>query len=70
MLFYEVKLIHPETKEVYFEKTGPSPEMPNPETMKAHQGAILVIRTTDSLLPRGETQKKPLDSSYGWKKTG
>lgn len=48
MLYYEVKLLNPETKEIYFNVTSPKPTLPSPEILERHKGAILVIRTTDN----------------------
>ena len=45
MLFYEVKLINPETKEVYFTVTATKPTFPSKKIMDANRNAILVIRT-------------------------
>jgi hypothetical protein len=50
MLYYEVKLINPETKEVFFSATSLRPEFPSQDLMDRHQGAILVIRTTPNPL--------------------
>lgn len=46
MLYYEVRLIHPETKEVYFFSSSPRPLLPSQEIIDRHQGAVLVVRTT------------------------
>lgn len=45
MLYYEVKLINPETKEVYFQSTGPKPKFPSQKFVDSHLGSVLVIRT-------------------------
>ncbi len=47
MMYYEVKLINPETKEVYFMETSVKPQFPSPEFFDCHQGAVLVIRTLE-----------------------
>lgn len=46
MMYYEIKLINPETKEVYFKVTSPKPKFPTKEVMDRFKGAMLVIRTT------------------------
>lgn len=46
MLYYEIKLINPETKEVYFKVTSARPKFPSQEIMDRYRGAMLVIRTT------------------------
>ncbi len=46
MLYYEVKLINPETKEIFFAETSVRPKFPSQSLIDQHQGAILVIRTT------------------------
>ena len=48
MLYYEVKLIHPETKEVFFNVTSVKPKLPSQDILDRYKGAILVIRTTSS----------------------
>lgn len=45
MLYYEVKLIHPETKEVYFNVTSTKPTLPSQKIFNQHKDAVLVIRT-------------------------
>lgn len=45
MLYYEVKLIDAETKEVYFEEISVKPKFPTPDFYTRHRNAILVIRT-------------------------
>ena len=49
MLIYDVKLIHPQTKEVLFQTQGTRPQLPSSDVFKQHPGAILVINTRDSL---------------------
>lgn len=46
MLYYEIKLINPETKEVYYKVTSEKPQLPTKEEMDRHKGAMLVVRTT------------------------
>jgi hypothetical protein len=48
MLFYEVKLIHPQTKEIYYLVTSEKPQLPAKEVMDQFKGAVLVIRTTST----------------------
>lgn len=48
MLYYEVKLINPETKEIFFAVTSPRPKFPSQSLIDEHQGAIIVIRTTSN----------------------
>ena len=50
MLFYDVKLINPQTKKVYFHKVGKKPDIPPKDVMEKFQGAMLVITMTTSLL--------------------
>jgi hypothetical protein len=50
MLFYEIKLINPDTNETYFREVGPKPKIPSKEIMEKYQGALLVITTTSHLL--------------------
>lgn len=50
MIFYEIKLIHPQTKEIYFQSLGEKPQLPSKEVIKKFQGAVIVIKTTDSAL--------------------
>jgi hypothetical protein len=57
MLIYVIKLIHPATKEVYYERSGKRPEFPSQQTMDAYQGAILIISTTNSILPESKEKK-------------
>ena len=47
-MYYEIKLINPETKEVYFKVTSIKPKLPSQETMDRYKGAMLVIRTTSN----------------------
>lgn len=47
MMYYEVKLINPETKEVYFMKTSPKPKFPSQDFFDKYRGAVLVIRTLE-----------------------
>ncbi len=48
MLYYEVKLMNPETKEVFFRAISPRPKFPAQNLIDQHYGAILVIRTTSN----------------------
>lgn len=48
MLLYDVKLINPQTKEIYFQSLSIRPELPSEELIKKHIGAILIISTCDS----------------------
>jgi hypothetical protein len=48
MLFYEIKLIHPQTKEIYYLVTSEKPQLPAREIMDQYKGAILIIRTTST----------------------
>lgn len=50
MLFYEIKLVNPDTNETYFREVGPKPKIPSKEIMEKFQGALLVITTTSHLL--------------------
>lgn len=50
MLYYEVKLINPETKEIFFAEISVRPKFPSQNLIDEHQGAILVIRTTSNPL--------------------
>jgi hypothetical protein len=52
MLFYEVKLMHPQTKEIYYSVTSEKAQLPDKETMERYKGAILVIRTTSTPSPQ------------------
>jgi len=45
MLIYVIKLIHPVTKEVFYERSGRNPELPSQEMMDQYVGAVLVINT-------------------------
>ena len=47
MMYYEIKLINPETKEVYFKVTSPKPQFPSQEVIDRHKGAMLIVRTTN-----------------------
>lgn len=47
MMLYEVKLINPETKEVYFMETSVKPKIPSQEIIDQYEGAVLVIRTLE-----------------------
>ncbi len=47
MLLYEVKLINPETKEVYFMATSVKPKIPPQEIIDRFANAVLVIRTLE-----------------------
>ncbi len=46
VMYYEIKLINPETKEVYFKVTSARPKFPSQEILDRFKGAMLVIRTT------------------------
>jgi len=46
VLYYEIKLINPETKEVYFKVTSARPKFPSQEILDRYKGAMMVIRTT------------------------
>jgi hypothetical protein len=48
MLFFHIRLLDPDTKEVYYEVYGPKPELPPKDLLKKYQGALLVINTTGS----------------------
>ncbi len=48
MLYYEVKLINPETKEIFFVVISPRPKFPSQNLIDQHQGAIIVITTTSN----------------------
>jgi hypothetical protein len=50
MLFYDVKLVHPQTKEIYFQTISKRLELPPPEVFDRYQGAMLVINTTTFLV--------------------
>lgn len=50
MLYYEVKLINPETKEIFFAEISIRPKFPSQKLIDQHQGAILIIRTTPNPL--------------------
>jgi hypothetical protein len=59
MLIYEVKILHPSTKEILFQTQGPRPELPSAEFFTTHPGAILIINTRDSLPgPTPEVNKR------------
>jgi hypothetical protein len=49
MIFYDVQLIHPETKEIYFQKISEKPELPQKEVIDKYRGAMIIIKTTTSL---------------------
>lgn len=51
MIFFEVKLIHPETKEVYFKTIAPKADLPSKEVLDKYPGALLIINTLQSNLP-------------------
>lgn len=51
MLYYEIKLIHPETKEIFFSVTATRPKFPPKDLIDRHRGAIIVIKTTPSPKP-------------------
>jgi hypothetical protein len=55
MLFYEVKLINPQTKEIYYQSTSKKAELPAQDIMQKYQGALLIINTTSI---NTEDQKK------------
>jgi hypothetical protein len=50
MLFYEIKLVNPDTLETYFREVGPKPKIPSKEIMEKFQGALLVITTSGHIL--------------------
>jgi hypothetical protein len=50
MIFFEVKLINPETKEIYFKKIGKKPELPDQSILDKYLGALIIIDTKNSLL--------------------
>lgn len=58
MLFYEVKLINPQTKEIYYHKVGKKPELPCEALLRNFQGAMIVINTTTSLLNHIDPPKR------------
>lgn len=61
MLFYEIKLINPQTKEVYYKTFSPRPLLPSNEILNKFLGAVIVINTKDNrpdekkLLKKSET---------------
>jgi hypothetical protein len=56
MLFYEIKLVNPDTNETYFREVGSKPKIPSKEIMEKFQGALLVITTTSHLLNSVQAQ--------------
>lgn len=50
MIFFEVKLVNPETKEIYFKKVGKRPELPDQTILDQYQGALIIIDTKNSCL--------------------
>jgi hypothetical protein len=46
MLYYQIKIINPETKEIYFETKCRKGELPKRDVMEKFPGAILIINTT------------------------
>ncbi len=49
MMIYEVKLINPETKEVYYMETSEKPKIPSQEIFGRFKGAVLVRRTLEMI---------------------
>lgn len=47
MMLYEVKLMNPETKEIYFIETSEKPKLPSQEIIDRYYGAVIVIRTLE-----------------------
>lgn len=45
MLIYHIKLIHPVTKEIFYEARGRRPLLPSDEVFDKYPGAVLVICT-------------------------
>lgn len=58
MIYYEVKLIHPETKEVFFHVTAPKPQLPSKEILERHREAVIVIRTNPRATETAPDQRK------------
>lgn len=46
MVFFHIRLIHPETKEIYYESCGSKPELPSQEIIEKYKGSLLVIETS------------------------
>ncbi|MFL5783895.1 MAG: hypothetical protein ACJ76H_04735 [Bacteriovoracaceae bacterium] len=44
-MLYEVKLINPETKEVYFTSLATKPQFPPQKLRDQYKAAIIVVRT-------------------------
>ena len=57
MLFYEVKLVNPDTNETYFREVSPHPIIPSKEIMEKYQGALIVITTTTHLLNHAHSEE-------------
>ena len=55
MLFYEVKLVNPDTNETYFREVSLQPKIPSKEIMEKYQGALIVITTTTHLLNHSQS---------------
>ena len=45
MLFYEIKLINPDTSEVYYQVIQEKPLLPSQDVFNQFKGALLVITT-------------------------
>lgn len=58
MIFFEVKLVNPETIEIYFKKIGKKPELPDQSILDQYQGALLIIDTKCSCLDHSAINPK------------
>ena len=61
MLFYEIKLINPQTKEVYYKTFSPRPLLPSNEILNKFLGAVMVISTKDNRPDEKVIAKKKRD---------
>lgn len=57
MVLYEVKLIDPDKKTVYYRSLKAKAELPDQETLKKYPHSILVIDTKSSQVQPLETKK-------------